>query len=299
MSSDVRMRGFGRRTSVDEAQALIRRRVVPLGTERIPFRQAEGRILADDLLADRDVPAHPRSAMDGYAVRSGDGLGPLQVVGQILAAQTYAGTVGPGQAVRIMTGGKIPDGADAVVMVEEVKVEGETVHLTRPVPARQHILETGCDLTRGKVVLTRGRRLRPQDLSLLATLGVLEVPVQRRPVVRIVPSGTELIPPGRRPVGTEIVESNSYLLEALVRRDGGLPEVHPIIGDSREVLRQTLSTPGADLIVVTGGTSVGQEDFAPVVARELGELPVHGVQVKPASPTGIGFLPNADRKSVV
>lgn len=293
MSGDVRMRGFGRRASVAEAQSLIAQRLRPLGVERVPFRQALGRILAEDLLAEQNVPAHPRSAMDGYAVRAQDLPGRARVIGQILAAQTFDGHLGPQQAVRIMTGGKIPGGADAVVMVEDAKVEGDEVIFSRGAESRQHILETGCDLTRGAVVLSRGRRIRPQDLSLLATIGALEVPVQRRPVVRIVPSGTELIPPGRRPTGTEIVESNSFLLEALVRRDGGRPELHPIIGDSPEVLRQALSAPGADLVVVTGGSSVGQEDFAPVIARELGELPIHGIQVKPASPTGIGFTSQA------
>ena len=288
--SDVRMKGFTKRTSVTDAWALIEARVGPLGSERVPFRSALGRILAEDVTADRNVPPHPRSAMDGYAVRSADLPGTLEVLGELMAAEVFEGTLGRGQAMRIMTGAKVPDGADCVVMVEDTRAEEDRVVIDGAAAPGQHILQTGEDLREGKVVLARGRRLRPQDLSMLVTVSALEVLVRRRPRVRIIPTGTELVRAGVRPTGSQVVESNSHMLEALALRDGAEVAVHPIVSDDRELLARALQEPGADVVVVTGGSSVGLEDYAPVVVRELGELPIHGIAVKPASPTAIGFL---------
>lgn len=296
------MKGFGARASVAEAQALIDARVSALGAEKIGFRSALGRVLAEDVVSDRNIPPHPRSAMDGYAVRAADlsDTGPLatglpvrlSVVGELTAAAVLpAGkSVGAGEAVRIMTGARIPAGADAVVMVEDTRADGDGVLIQRSAGAGQHILDTGSDLSTGQKVLARGRKLMPQDISMLVSLGALEVLVQRRPRVRIVPTGNELVRAGVNAQGSEIVESNSYLLEGLALRDGAEPILHPIVPDDREMIGRAIGAPGADIVVVTGGSSVGSEDFPPVVVRELGELPIHGIDVKPASPTGIGFV---------
>ena len=294
--NDVRMKGFKSRASVIEARTLICERTAPLGLERVPFRTAGGRILAEDVVADRNVPPHDRSAMDGYAVRAEDVLAAtdsavtLKVIGEIKAAEQLEKRVAAGEAVRVMTGAKIPDGASAVIMVEDTEDGGDTVVIKRSASDGQHILKTGEDLMANKPVLSAGRTLRPQDISMLVTVGALEVAVQRKPRVRIVPTGTELVRAGQKPTGSEVVESNSFLLEGLALRDGADPVLHPIVQDDRETLTRVLTEPGADLIVVTGGSSVGKEDYAPVIVRELGELPIHGVHVKPASPTGIGFI---------
>src|SRR5262249_52608710 len=162
-----------------------------------------------------------------YAVRSADLPGTLNVAGEILAAQTWERTLAPGEAVRIMTGAKIPDGADQIVMVEETKASGDRVEIaaTPPKPG-QHILETGADLKIGQAVLRKGRCLRPEDLAMLVSLGILEVNVARKPRVRIMPTGSELVRAGDRQ-GSGVIESNSFMLEGLAIRDGADPILHP------------------------------------------------------------------------
>jgi molybdopterin molybdotransferase len=298
-NADVRMKGFGKRASVAAVQALIAERVRPLGMERLPFRAALGRVLAEDIVSDRNIPPHPRSAMDGYAVRSSDLPGKLRIAGELLAADAWKGTLKTGEAIRIMTGAKIPDGADQVVMVEETKPSGDAVEIaaTQPKPG-QHILETGADLKIGQSVLHKGRRLRPEDLAMMVSLGVLEVSVMRRPRVRIMPTGSELVRAGRAQ-GSGVIESNSFMLEGLALRDGAEPIPHPIVPDDLEILRRAMRETGADVLVLTGGTSVGQEDYPPIVLREIGELWLHGVDVKPASPSGLGFIPETQTMVVL
>jgi molybdopterin molybdotransferase len=156
-------------------------------------------------------------------------------------------------------------------------------------PAR-HVGRVGEDVALGSVVLPAGRELRPQDLGVLASIGAGRVEVVRRPSVAILITGDELLPPGSKPDGTRIVDSNSVMLEALVRRDGGVPLVKPIIPDRREAVQTALLEADADVVLISGGSSVGQEDHAPRVLQELGELTVHGVALRPASPAGLGFL---------
>lgn len=290
MTTDVRMKGFSSRSSVADVEALIASRVASLGPERVSFRAALSRVLAEEIIAPKNVPPHPRSAMDGYAVRAADLPGRLLILGEITAAQTYAGKLEKNDAVRIMTGARIPDGADAVVMVEDTQAGGNYVESEKAAAPGQHILDTGADLRAGQTVLQKGRRLLAQDLSMLVSIGALEVSVVRRPRVRIIPTGNELVRAGHGASGSEIVESNSYMIEGLALRDGAEPILHPIVPDDREMIRRAIAEPGADLVIVTGGSSVGTEDFPPLVVRELGELPVHGIDVKPASPTGIGFV---------
>lgn len=284
------MRGFQSRASVDAANAVIDERVRTLGTERVPFNLALGRILAEDIRADKNVPPHRKSAMDGYAVLAADTPGKLNVVGQIMAADRFEGTLGSGQAVRIMTGAKVPDGADAVVMVERTSLDGDVVDVQADLQPGKHVLAIGEDLTEGSVVLGDGRALRPQDVAMLVSVGALEVTVRRRPRVRFVPTGNELVRVGAPNPDNRVVESNSFMLEALARRDGAEPCLHPIVRDDPAALAAALSEPGADLVVMTGGSSVGKEDLGPVVVAEIGELPIHGIHMKPGSPTGIGFI---------
>lgn len=288
--TDVRMKGFSRRYGLRELELLIEDRVAALSTERIPFSLALGRVLAEPIVAPRDVPPHPKSAMDGYAVRAADLPGRLRVVGQIMAKESYEGAVGPGEAVRIMTGARVPGGADTVVMVEDTADEPPFVRVEAAHEAGRHVLRAGEDLRGGATVLAPGRRLGPADLAMLVNLDALEVTVRRAPRVRLIPTGSELVPVGHAPTGSEVVESNSYMLGAMIARDGGVPMPHPIVRDDPALLEQALLEPGADLIVVTGGSSVGMEDFGPVVVRRLGELPIHGLHLKPASPSGLGFV---------
>jgi molybdopterin molybdotransferase len=297
---DVRMRGFQDRAEVDAVVALIDGRVRPLPPEDVSLRAAAGRVLAADVTAAVSVPGFDRAAMDGYALHGGEtfGAGPynlleFEVVGLSLPGRAFAGRVEPGQAVRIMTGAPLPDGTDAVLPAENAEEAGGRVRVSDAVPPGRHVGRRGEDIEVGAVVLRAGRVLRPQDAAVLASIGAAPVSVVGRPRVAIVVTGDELLPAGAMPEGYRIVDSNSVMLEALVRRDGGLPAMLPLVPDTREAVRAALVATDADVLLVSGGSSVGQEDHAPRVLAELGELPIHGVALRPASPTGVGFL--ADR----
>jgi molybdopterin molybdotransferase len=294
---DPRLRGFRDRTEVADVLRLLDQRLLPLGAETLLIPQAAGRVLAHAVVAEVAVPGFDRAAMDGYALHGEEtfGAGPynpleLRVVGECLPGRPFAGSVAPGEAIRIMTGAPIPAGADAVLPFEQAHEEAGLLRVTEPVPPGRHVGRRGEDIEPGRTVLQAGRVLRPQDLGLLASLGVAEVPVVRRPRVDVLVTGDELLPAGARPEGYRIVDSNSVMLAALVQRDGGEPNVGPILPDRREALRQAIQASTADVLLISGGSSVGKEDHAPSLIAELGELPVHGVALRPASPTGVGFL---------
>jgi molybdopterin molybdotransferase len=295
---DVRMRGFHDRAEVAAVVALIEGRVRRLGVESVDLRQAAGRVLAEQVVAPVPVPAFDRAAMDGYALRGGETFGadsynPLEfaVVGQALPARPWPGRIGSGQAVRIMTGAPLPDGADAVLQAEAADEDAAGRLLVRePVPPGRNVGRRGEDVEQGNVVFQIGRVLRPQDVGVLASLGVSPVTVVCQPTVTILVTGDELLPCGSRPEGYRIVDSNSVMLEALVRRDGGTVRSTRLIPDRREAVRDALLENDADLLLISGGSSVGVEDHAPQVLAELGERCVHGVALRPASPTGLGFL---------
>ena len=285
--TDVRMKGFTRRTPVADVLRLIDTRVSLLPHERIAAAGAAGRVLAERVESAVDVPGFARSAMDGYAVRGG---GPLSIVGTALPGSPFASELQNGQAIRIMTGAPVPAGAEAVVPVEDSSETDGTVRFPSTPVVGKHIIRIGEDVARGAEVLAAGRRLRPQDIGLLAAIGVGEVAVVRQPRVAILVTGDELLPPGSVPADTQIVDSNSPMLAALVQRDGGIVESVQYVRDDYETVREAIRTADANVILVSGGSSVGQEDHAPRAVEELGELAVHGIAVKPASPAGIGFV---------
>jgi molybdopterin molybdotransferase len=297
---DVRMRGFRDRAEVADVLAMLDARAARLPGARVPLPQLADRVLAEEVASPVDVPGFARAAMDGFAVRGEDTFGadvynplPLALVGEARPAKPFAGTVGPGQAVRIMTGAPMPAGADAVLVAEVAQVEADGRVLARePVAPGRHVGRIGEDVARGRAILPAGRRLRPQDVGLLASIGVGEVAVVRRPRVAILVTGNELLPPGSRPEGFKIVDSNSPMLAALVARDGGLPLDVRYLPDDYGAVRDAIrdATTDADVMLVSGGSSVGAEDHAPRAVAELGELAVHGVALRPASPTGVGFV---------
>ena len=207
----------------------------------------------------------------------------FEVVGQSLPGRPFPGRVEVAQAVRIMTGAPVPEGADAVLPAEMATEVSGRLQISEPVPPGRHIGRRGEDVSAGTMVLGTGRVLRPQDVALLAAIGSTPVPVISRPQVALIVTGDELLPCGAQPEGYRIVDSNSVMLEALVRRDGGLPQILPLVADRQEAVREALLSTNADLILVSGGSSVGQEDHAPQVLAELGELNIHGVALRPAA----------------
>jgi molybdopterin molybdotransferase len=294
---DVRMRGFAERADVDEVDRFLAERLTPLGPEEVGVLDCAGRVLAADVRADVDVPPFARAAMDGYAVRGEDTFGgseydpvQLRVIGETLPGQRFDGTVAVGEAVRIMTGAPLPAGADAVVMAEACTEQKGRVEVRQAVSPRKNVGSIGEDIRAGEVVLRQGRRLRPQDVGLLASIGAARVPCVTRPKARLVITGSELLPPGRRPEGAQIVDSNSVMLRALVARDGGVVLPHEILPDRAQRIRGALEQEDCDVVLVSGGSSVGEEDHAPRLVAELGRLDFHGVAMRPSSPTGVGRI---------
>ncbi|HYH68320.1 MAG TPA: molybdopterin molybdotransferase MoeA [Urbifossiella sp.] len=284
---DIRMTGFSDRTPVADVLALLDARVHPLPSETVPA--AAGRVLAAAVASAVNVPAFPRCMMDGYAVRAAD-AGPRRLVGAAYPGRPFVGVLGEGECVRVTTGAELPTGADAVLMAELADAAGEVVTAREAVPVGKHVGRVGEDVTAGREVLTAGRVLRPQDVGLLAAIGVGSVGVVRRPRVAVLATGDELLPPGSMPDGSRIVDSNSPMLAALVARDGGACDPTRYLPDHFDTIRDAIRDTAADVVLVSGGTSVGTEDHAPRALAEVGELAVHGIGVKPAGPTGVGFV---------
>lgn len=295
------MRGFAERVDVEVVEAYLAEQVTDrarsLASEPVPLLECFGRVLAEDVRADVDVPGFARSAMDGFAIRGEESFGAsdydairLTVVGLSLPGAPFEGKLGAGEAVRIMTGAPLPEGADAVVKAEVCEELDGFVAVSEPVAPRKNVGAIGEDIRRGDVVLRAGRRLRPQDAGLLASIGQGKADCVRAPRVRLVITGDELLPPGSRPTGARIVDSNSIVLCGLIARDGGRTLPFEILPDEPERIRETMADPGADVVLVSGGSSVGQEDHAPRLLSELGELVFHGISMRPSSPAGIGRL---------
>ena len=296
LGHDVRMRGFARRTTVADALAWLDNQTSRLAEETVPLAEAAGRVLARDVTSRVDVPRFARSMMDGFALRAADTLGAspysrlaLEVIGESTPGRPFQRPLEAGQAVRIMTGAPLPDGADAVLPAEWVQIEPERILAQGEVPPGKHVGQIGEDIAAGTAVLPDGRVLRPQDIGVLASIGVGEVPVVSRPRVRIVVTGNELLPAGSQPAGYRIVDSNGPMLTALVRRDGGVAVYPGIVPDQPGAILEAMRSE-ADLVLVSGGSSVGQEDHAPPLMIEHGELPIHGIAMRPSSPTGMGLL---------
>ena len=298
-ANDVRMRGFSARATVAETLGWLDRQLRPLPTEEVRLAAAAGRVLAAEVVSRVDVPAFDRAMMDGYAVRADETHGAtaynrlaFEVIGESLAGRAFAGKLSGGQAIRIMTGARLPEGADAVLPVEWTEGTGSRMLAQGEVSPGKHVGRRGEDITAGTVVFRSGRTLRAQDVGVLSSIGRGAVPVVRRPRVRIVVTGDELLPPGSAPAGDRIADANGPMLAALVARDGGIPLTSGAVADSPDAILAALRA-AADVTLVSGGSSVGQEDHVPRLLARHGELAIHGVAMRPSSPTGLGRL--ADR----
>jgi molybdopterin molybdotransferase len=294
--ADVRKRGFRERSDVETVQASLAG-IPCLGPEDVDLAHGAGRVLAEDVRASVDVPHFARAVMDGYALRGRDTFGAttlnrleLAVSGESLPGRPFPGRVEEGCAVRITTGAPMPEGADAVLPFEDCEEGGTSVLVCAPVAPHKNVGACGEDVRKGQEVLLRGRRLRPQDVGLLASIGVGQIACVRRPAVEIIVTGSELLPPGSQPHGSQIVDSNSVVLTALVARDGGvaLPTRHLL--DAEDALSAGLLQSRADVTLFVGGTSVGHDDLIPELLSRHGHLDFHGVNLRPASPAGGGRI---------
>lgn len=290
------MRGFKKRSPVKEALGWVQSQSIELAKETILIQNATGRILANDVISPLNIPGFDRSMMDGYAIIASDAQGAstynqlqLQLVGQSMPGLGTNAIVSPGTAIKIMTGAPVPEGANAVLPAENVELDEPFVFVSESVAEGRNIGREGEDVTSGSTPLKQGRRLRPQDIALLASIGNKEVTVLKQLRISIIITGNEILPVGETPQGYQIVNSNGPMLESLSRRDGGIIVNSRIIPDNPELIRQAMLE-AYDVLLITGGTSVGEEDRVPLLLAECGELAIHGVAMRPSRSAGMGLI---------
>ncbi len=276
--------------SVDEAQARVLEHVEALASEVLPVGAASGRVLADDAVAQVDLPPFPSSAMDGFAVRAEDTPGHLRDIGASAAGAPFAGTVGPRECVRISTGAVVPDGADAVIPVEYVVESDNEIVVEEALEQRAHVRPRGGDIHAGAVVVPAGRRLGAGTIGALAAAGVAEVRCGRRPRVAVLATGTELVKAGSPLARGQVYEANGTMLAAAIASAGGEPELLGVAADTEEEHRRALERGlKANVLVTTGGVSVGEHDLVRRIEAELGVEEIFWrVAVKPGKPVSFG-----------
>ncbi|MDZ7687650.1 MAG: gephyrin-like molybdotransferase Glp [Halobacteriales archaeon] len=259
-------------------------------SETLRLDDAKGRVVGSSVVAERPVPHYDRAAMDGYAVRAEDTHGASEASPVSLEAVDRDGNVDNGEAAYVHTGSAVPEGADAVVRVEETEEVGESIEVSVAVSEGNNVAYTGEDVEEGETVVEEGVRLLPSRLGVLRSVGVEEVEVRRKPNVSVVPTGDEVVECD--PAPGEVVGTNGPMVAEYVERWGGEPSVSDVIPDDEDALREAVSEAAtdADLVATTGGSSVGERDLLPEVIDEMGEMLVHGVAVKPGHPVGFGVV---------
>lgn len=282
--------------SFEQARACVLREVSAgrgsLPTEQIPSLEAAGRVLAEEITADRDYPPFPRSARDGFAVRASDLPGELHVIGEVRAGEVFRGLVGPGGAVEIMTGAPLPEGADAVVMVEHTERAGDRIKVARSLQSGENFNAQGIEARHGSVVLSPGRRLGFAEIALLAMVGRECSTVYKRPRVAILPTGDEIVEAGQQPEPFQIRNSNAWSMAVQVARAGGDPRILPIARDNYESTRHLIEQGlDADLLLLSGGVSAGKYDIVERVLADLGaKFFFDRVLVQPGQPLVFGTV---------
>lgn len=263
--------------------------------ETVPLDAALNRVLASSVVADRDQPPFPRSTRDGYAVRAQD-TGPRKLTGSVRAGEVWSGpAVIAGETVEVMTGAPVPDGADAVVMLEHVTLADNTltVESGRTLKPGENVVPRGAEARAGDTLLRPGMRISAAEVALLASIGMADVPVFRQPVAAILATGDELVRVDETPLPYQIRNSNSHALAALVTANGGVPRMLPPAADTRESLRERIaSARNAHVLLLTGGVSAGKYDLVEDVLQEFGaELLFTGVRMQPGKPAVFGHIP--------
>jgi molybdopterin molybdotransferase len=266
-------------------------------TEEVDLSEMTGRILAENIVSDVDLPAFSRSTMDGYAVRGSSTFGAtegnpayLAVKGSVIMGESPDFSIRTGEVARISTGGMLPDGSDSVVMIEHTEtLDDTTIEIYKSVAPGQHVVEAGEDIKSGEVVLTRGQELRPQETGLLAALGKKAVQVYKKPVISIISTGDEVVPIAEVPGPGQIRDINTYTLYAQVQEAGGVPVTFGIVRDDYDALyskcAEALSK--SDMVLISGGSSVGTRDYTIEVLSNLPDssILVHGISISPGKPT--------------
>jgi len=292
------MRPLGNLVSLEEALRIIDRTSRPVQrTEKVPMWSASGRVLAENVKAGVDVPSFTRSAMDGFAVRFADvrsaranSPAVLKIIEKIFAGRIAKKELGPGQCAEIATGGMLPKGADAVVMVEKTSKRAKgRVAVLSSVAEGQNVIEIGEDIRRGAVVARRGELLSPAKVGSIAAVGIESVACYCRPYVVVMPTGDEIVRPGEKLKPGQVYDVNTFTLKSAAQSFGAEVDVRKIVDDSKKSLMEAIcSEESADVIIFSGGSSVGEKDLIVDAVSELGTVLFHGVAVRPGKPTLLG-----------
>jgi molybdopterin molybdotransferase len=287
--------------SVSTAIEEIRNLAVRRGDETVNLVDALHRILAEDIRADGDIPGFTRSVVDGYAVRAADTTGSSDTIPSIFPLRgrvsmgVSAGThIKSGECIYVPTGGILPEGADAVVMIEHAEPIGKEILVKKPVAHGENVLFFNEDFSSGDIVCKRGRRLSPQDIGVLAAAGCIDVPVVRIPKVGILSTGNELVPVNVRPLPGQVRDVNSFVVASFVREQGCAPVFYGIVPDDREALRSALDNAASkcDAVLISGGSSKDDRDMVAAIIKEEGTVLIHGIAISPGKPTIIGRYGN-------
>jgi molybdopterin molybdotransferase len=277
----------------DRALAVVLEHTPVLPAEEVPLADGWGRVLAEDLVASQSLPPFPASAVDGYAIRAAEGGGRLRVVGESAAGRPFVAPLPERAAVRILTGAVVPPGADSVVMVEETREQDGEVLVPEGFPAGRNFYQPGDDLRFGELVLPRGEPLGPAELGLAAALGCSHLRVHRRPRAALLSTGDELVEVGERPGPGQIVDSNRWALLAALREAGAEVTLLGIAPDDPEALRRLVvdALRDHDVLVTSGGVSVGTHDLVKPLLESLGQVHLGRVKLKPGKPFTFATLP--------
>ncbi|USZ67462.1 molybdopterin molybdotransferase MoeA [Halorussus salilacus] len=286
-SPERKRSGFKDKTRLADARERLLDAVDPHDrTETVGLGDADGRALAQEVVAARNVPHYPRAAMDGYAVRAEDTFGASDRSPELLRE---ADDMGPNAAARVHTGSELPAGADAVVMIEQTDTFGREVEVFDAVAEGENVAPVGEDVAEGQQLYAPGHRLRPSDLGLLKSVGIETVEVFERPAVGVIPTGEELVQAD--PAPGEVIETNGLTVSRLVERWGGEAAYREVVTDDSDALREAIERDlSKDVVVTTGGSSVGERDLLPEVVADLGEILFHGVALKPGHPVAVGLV---------
>ncbi len=283
-------------TTFENALETVLEAARPLDSERVPVEEALGRVLAEDVRSDLDMPPFDKSAMDGYACRRADLKKELTVVEWIPAGYTPTRTIGPGQCAKIMTGAVVPEGADCVVMVEYTETPTPKTMRFTATDTRNNICMLGEDMRKGDRVLEKGTMIAPQHVAVLASVGAARPAVSRRPTVGVIATGDELVEPSAKPAPSQIRNSNSCQLCAQLTRAGVLPRYRGIAKDTEDATERMLTRAMAesDVVLFSGGVSMGDLDLVPGIMRKCGvNLVFEEIAVKPGRPTVFGIADSA------
>jgi molybdopterin molybdotransferase len=290
---DRKRSGFKDKTRLADARERLLDAVTPHErTEEVPLASADGRVLAEPVVAARNVPHYARAAMDGYAVRAEDTFGASDRSPEVLrqvGTSAEGSELVPDSAIRVHTGSKLPERANAVVMIEQVDEFGDEVEVFDAVAEGENVAPVGEDVEQGQQLYIPGHRLRPSDLGLLKSVGVETVAVRERPTVGVIPTGEELVQSDPDP--GEVIETNGLTVSRYVERWGGEATYRDVVTDDPDALRAAIQRDlTKDVVVTSGGSSVGERDLLPEVVSDLGEILFHGVALKPGHPVAVGLV---------